>query len=263
MTSPELPTPRDQEVNSSRPKDPTVESSTMIRRHNSLERLLVRKMRWSLTLEGKLLVTGAFLTLTSVLVLNLNPFLSLTSRVPSETLVVDGWMPTYDLERAANEYKSGNYRSVLVVRGVYEFDAIGLDRPWDDYVADILVRCGVPHERLNSVLFAGLKRDRTYTSALAIKKWFEQNSMQLSAINVVTTGPHARRSRLLYRIALGNKVDVGVIGLDEPSYDSTHWWRTSEGIREVLSETLAYIYAKLIFSPGSQPAVELLRSRPR
>jgi hypothetical protein len=36
-----------------------------------------------------------------------------------------------------------------------------------------------------------------------------------------------------------------------PDYDAKHWWQYSEGVRDVLSEGVAYLYAKFFFWPGA------------
>ncbi|MGA2556129.1 MAG: hypothetical protein ABSG04_07630, partial [Verrucomicrobiota bacterium] len=61
---------------------------------------------------------------------------------------------------------------------------------------------------------------------------------------------HARRSRLLFQKACGDDTKVGVIALDDVGYDPTHWWRTSEGVREVVGEGIAYLYARIVFHPS-------------
>ena len=71
--------------------------------------------------------------------------------------------------------------------------------------------------------------------------------MALKSVNVVTEGPHARRSRLLFEKAFGKDVQVGVMSIPSPNYDHKHWWRTSEGVRTMISEVLAYGYARLLF----------------
>ena len=63
----------------------------------------------------------------------------------------------------------------------------------------------------------------------------------LSATNVATQGPHARRSRWLYQKAFGDSCVVGIIALRNLEYDPAQWWRTSEGVREVIGESLAYL----------------------
>jgi len=42
-----------------------------------------------------------------------------------------------------------------------------------------------------------------------------------------------------------------VIALRTGRYDPAHWWRSSEGIREVPFEAIAYLYARFLFSPYS------------
>jgi len=69
--------------------------------------------------------------------------------------------------------------------------------------------------------------------------------MALGSINVVTEDAHARRTRLLFQKALGNDVRVGIISIPNPDYDAKHWWRYSEGVREVIGEGIAYTYAKV------------------
>jgi hypothetical protein len=222
--------------------------------------LLRRKEGWSLSFIGK---AAAFLSLCLIGFICLHvlyPFLAVNNRIPSNVLVVDGWMPTYDLERAAIEFKQGHYQLVLAVRGVYEFDSSELDRPREDYVAGILIRYGIPKNSLKTVLFPGSKRDRTFASALAIKEWFQQRRLSLSDLDLLTVGTHARRSRLLYQMALGDEVNVGIIGLDDPAYDASHWWRSSEGMCAVLSEVVAYLYVRFLFSPPNPATLHMLGS---
>jgi hypothetical protein len=69
------------------------------------------------------------------------------------------------------------------------------------------------------------------------------------SINVLTAGAHARRTRLLYQKALGRNVTVGIIAASNPDYNPKQWWRYSDGVREVIGESIAYIYAKFFFYP--------------
>jgi hypothetical protein len=52
---------------------------------------------------------------------------------------------------------------------------------------------------------------------------------------------------LLFQKVLGNKVKVGIIACPDCYYDSQRWWATSEGVRTVTSEGLAYLYARFVF----------------
>jgi uncharacterized SAM-binding protein YcdF (DUF218 family) len=72
---------------------------------------------------------------------------------------------------------------------------------------------------------------------------FRKHNMPVSGIDVVTEDLHARRTRLLFQKALGDKVAVGVIAIPNPDYDAKHWWRYSAGVKDVVSEAAAYVYA--------------------
>ena len=74
--------------------------------------------------------------------------------------------------------------------------------------------------------------------------------MPVSGIDVVTEDLHARRTRLLFQKAFGDKVTVGVIAVPNPDYDAKHWWRYSAGVKEVVSEAAAYVYARFLFYPS-------------
>ena len=66
-------------------------------------------------------------------------------------------------------------------------------------------------------------------------------------LNVVSVGPHARRSRLLFRRAFGRQTQVGVVSVPNPDYDPQRWWAYSIGFRTVVGESVGYLYVKLVF----------------
>jgi len=72
----------------------------------------------------------------------------------------------------------------------------------------------------------------------------------MRSINVLTEDAHARRTWLLFQEALGPGVAVGIISVPDPDYDANHWWRSSDGVREVLDEGIAYGYARFFFWPA-------------
>ena len=48
---------------------------------------------------------------------------------------------------------------------------------------------------------------------------------------------------------------VGIINIANPDYDPRYWWHYSDGVREVISESVAYIYAEFLFKPAAFPPV--------
>jgi uncharacterized SAM-binding protein YcdF (DUF218 family) len=116
--------------------------------------------------------------------------------------------------------------------------------------ADLLRKNGLANESVQMVPSRVMDRDRTYGSAVALRNWLREHNISVSGINVITEDLHSRRTRLLFQEALGDQVDVGVIGISSPDYDAKHWWYYSDGVREVIGESIAYVYAKVFFRPS-------------
>ena len=75
----------------------------------------------------------------------------------------------------------------------------------------------------------------------------EDNHVSATNFNLMTLGAHARRSRLLFEEAFDGKASVGIISITNREYDPRHWWKYSEGVREVIGESVAYVYARFFF----------------
>jgi uncharacterized SAM-binding protein YcdF (DUF218 family) len=219
--------------------------------------ILVRKERWGLSWRGWLIVfAGVFLTF-SLFCFRIYPFLAVTHRVDTNVLVVEGWIHEYAIRAAVEEFRSKSYERVFTTGGPVD----GTGGYINDYNtsasvgADLLRKNGLPKESLQMVPSHVMDHDRTYGSAIALRNWFREHNLPVPGINVVTEDLHARRTCLLFQKALGGKVTVGVISVPNPDYDPRHWWRYSEGVKEVGSEAIAYLYARFLFHPwGSRGA---------
>jgi hypothetical protein len=218
--------------------------------------LLVRQTKWHLSWRGRLLVLLVVVIVGLVGARFLHPFLAVTQLSGGSLLVVEGWIPTHTLKGAAEEFRAGHYQRVLVVFGT----ADDLGNQYDsgryngDYVAKLLVQYGVPAESVQTLFYPLKPKDRTFQEAIAVKHWLAQQPDPVKAFDVLTLGPHARRSRLLFEKAFGNGFGIGVIALNNAAYDPRHWWRSSEGVREVIGESIAYVYARFFFFPGAETA---------
>ena len=106
---------------------------------------------------------------------------------------------------------------------------------------------GVPTNRVHAVPSPGVQRDRTYASALALRDWLKLHGGVPPALNLVTVGPHSRRSRLLFEKAFDGDCEIGVIAVEDEDYDPQRWWAYSRGVRAVMSETITYLYARCLF----------------
>ena len=218
--------------------------------------LLQRRERWGLSRRGWLAAGGLAALLGVLFLFRIYPFLAVTDRQPlSDYLVAEGWVPVDVLKGACEEFHTGGYRSILV-SGCIVHDE-WTDKPgvtYADWGASKLRRLGVPNDLIEPVPCFVQKRDRTYSSALAVKQWLDAHGIHPTQINMVTEGCHARRSRLLFQKAFGPDLKVGVIAVADPQFDPDHWWRTSEGVREVIGESIAYLYARFFFhSANSEP----------
>ena len=116
--------------------------------------------------------------------------------------------------------------------------------------ADLLKKAGIPAELVQMVPSHIVGRDRTYSSAVALRDWLRVHNQQVLAINILTEGAHARRPRLLFEKALGPGISVGVNAVNSPDFNPKRWWRYSEGVEDVIDEGVAYIYDKVFFLPS-------------
>jgi uncharacterized SAM-binding protein YcdF (DUF218 family) len=217
--------------------------------------LLDRKERWSLSWRGRLVVASALLLASALIFKSVYPFLAITHRVNANILVVEGWIHEYAIRAAVKEFQSNKYQRVFTTGG----PAVGSGGYINDFYtsasvgADLLKKCGLPDERLQMVPSRVMDRDRTYGSAVALRDWFLDHNMAVSGIDVVTEDVHARRTRLLFQKAFGKDVQVGIISVANVDYPANRWWHYSQGLKNVVSEFAAYLYARLLFFP-SEPA---------
>lgn len=208
-------------------------------------------MRWGLTWRGwvLLVLTAAFAAIFWVL--NVQPFLARTQRVDTKVLVVEGWVDGYAIRAAVQEFKDGSYEEVFTTGG----PIIGSDGSTNDFDttasvgAQLLAKDGIATNLVQMVPSHVAKRDRTYNSAVALRNWLRQHRPDVHSINVLTADVHARRTQLLFQEALGRDITVGIISVPDPDYDPKRWWHYSEGVREVLGESIAYLYARILFHP--------------
>ena len=213
---------------------------------------ITRRERWGLSWRGWSLVAMVVLFAAFLFLWRVYPFLAVRHRVDTNLLVVEGWVHNYAIRSAVEEFRGGSYRRVFTTGGPVE----GTGGYINDYNtsasvgAERLINYGLPNESLQMVPSRVMNRDRTYSSAVALRNWFREHDASVHSINVVTEDLHARRTRLLFQKALGDNVTVGVIAVPNPDYDARRWWRYSEGVKDVVSETVAYIYAKFLFYPS-------------
>ena len=212
-----------------------------------------RKERWGLSWRGRLILASALLVVGALIFKGVYPFLATTHRVNANILVVEGWIHEYAIRAAVKEFQSNQYQRVFTTGG----PVLGSGGYINDFCTsasvgtDLLRKNGLANGTVQMVPSRIMDRDRTYGSAVALRKWFLDHKMAVSGIDVVTEDVHARRTRLLFQKAFGKDVQVGIIAVANVDYPANRWWHYSQGLKNVVSEFAAYLYARFFFWPSA------------
>jgi hypothetical protein len=180
-------------------------------------------------------------------------FLTVNEPVTGGVLVVEGWVPPYAAREVVEEFRRNHYLGIYATG-----EPTGGDSPYLGYssFADLaaarLLEAGAAPDTVHAVPAPFVGKDRTYTTASVLKKRLEADGISTAKVNVVSVGPHSRRSRLLYEFAFGPNSQIGMIAIADHEFDPNHWWRSSNGVRSVVGEAIAYCYARFLFRPSAE-----------
>ena len=215
-----------------------------------LFRLTTIRERRVLTPVGWAVFSIAFGSVLVSIILFVHPFLAPTKPVGGGILVVLGWLPDYALKKVKDRFEEGHYKLLVTVGGKYTTGRLAQYKSEADWTASRLNAQGVLLGKIIPVAITIYPRkDRTYYKALAVQKRLKKAGFAQASIDVVSSGVHARRTWVLFEKAFPS-VDVGIISITPNSYDTSRWWLFSEGVRSIISESVAYLYARFIFSPS-------------
>ncbi len=182
----------------------------------------------------------------------------------ARTLVVEGWIDEAALVQAIAAFRRGRYERVLTTGG--PIDAWSDAGGWKSFAnraANYLRTHGLTSVPVVALPAPESKQERTYLNAVMVRDWARQSGLPLGAIDVFSAGVHARRSRLLYRMALGDTVEVGVLAADPVDFDADRWWTSSAGTKSALGETLGLAWTKCCFWPAAPGSHEERWAVPR
>jgi hypothetical protein len=220
--------------------------------------LLRRRQCLVPTLRGWMLLALGLMLLAFVALRVTYPFLAINDPAPGGVLVVEGWVPDATLEDAKAEFNRNHY-STLLVTGIPLEQGAPLSE-YKNYAylgTAILLKLGMATNQVQAVPTPLTQRDRTYAMASSVKAWLLAHQVPGGNVNLLTLGAHARRSRLMFEQALGPGYKVGVLAMPARGYDERHWWRSSQGVRVVTGEAIAYAYARFLFrAPTENEAKE-------
>jgi hypothetical protein len=222
-----------------------------------LPALFRRREVWIPTVWGWLIVlTVGLLTLFGA-ACRLHSFLAPSHPVGAPLLVVEGWMSPEELDQAVDVFRAGSYERIVTTGGPMPrgFDRLGYGS-YADLARDILVHRGLQDEKVIAVPAPASAQERTFLSGVMVREWARHEGIVVAALDVFSSGVHSRRSWLLYRMAFGSGVRVGILAARPSTYDPDAWWRTSVGAKTVLTETISWIWTELFFRPGTPSSHE-------
>ncbi|MDJ0734551.1 MAG: ElyC/SanA/YdcF family protein [Nostocaceae cyanobacterium] len=211
--------------------------------------LFQRQEIWTLTPQGWLIAIALMTFAIAFFIAHIQPFLAVTSPIQTaDTLVVEGWIPHSDLKQAFAESQRGSYRHIIVTGGPInkDFHQTGYD-DFAELAAAKLQNMGLKSEKIIAVPSPDVVKDRTYESAINLRHWLEDSNLNIKSINLFTHDTHARRSWIMYNKALVPYLQVGIIASKPQHYNPQRWWESSTGVRTIINEGLAYIYAQFFF----------------
>jgi len=156
-------------------------------------------------------------------------------------VVLSGRFPERALE-AAQVYKAGYAEQVWIsppISPVDELKAMNIAYLGEDFYNEkVLIAQGVPADAIRI-----LDRPDANTEAEVRQTVEELRALQYHSVIIVTSKPHTRRVRTIWRKLVGPDPRMMVHYAQDDPYDGTHWWRHTQDALDVLRETLGLLNA--------------------
>ena len=174
-----------------------------------------------------------------------HPWLCLTApETEAPYAAVEGWAPDYVMAAAGAHADDADVRLLFttgppIERGAHLSDC----RDYATLAARTLVALGYEAKRIAPVPSGAARTERTRAMAEALRDALAAENIPAAErrLTIFTLGTHARRTRRLYQEVLGPAWRVGVVSVENRSYDPAAWHRSSEGVKSVISELAALL----------------------
>ncbi len=218
-------------------------------------KLLNKRKRNGLSIYGWLLVVALMVALGIIGVRNAVSFLSAENTLAAKVMVVEGYIPDYAYREILDRFHKENYSLIVATGTTYDqgFYITNI-KSSAELIGNSLLYLGFDSTKLAVVAVSeDVQVDRTYHSALVTRNYLRAHHPEIVKINVVSLGPHARRSLYLFEMAYEPEIEVGNIVIPQIGVDEKDWYKTSRGFRTVLDEGIAWLYVKLAFWPDTNP----------
>jgi hypothetical protein len=194
------------------------------------------------TRAGCLLFGAAGIFLLVAAARSVYPFLAPGSPISNAKLmIIEGWLPDEVLLQALEQRRPG--QRIVTTGGPVNFGGSLLEqKTYADVTAERLIQAGADPAVILSAPADDVVSDRTWAAALAVRRVLDDAGLHTEPCNLYTFGAHARRSRMLYRAALGSDRPLGTVVLDSGEYDFRRWWAGSLSFKHVVGEAVSWIY---------------------
>ena len=211
--------------------------------------LFTRRPCYLPTGAGWVSILSISVLLLSFVIFSIHPFLAPFRPVGGDALIIEGWLPDYCLESAARLFNQKPFKTIFVTGGPLESGSYLKEyRTYASLGAATLRALSIPDSCIITVPAPFTVIDRTYTSAVAFKKWVDSANCSFTTFDLISRAAHTRRSALLFKRVLGKQYRIGAIAVAHPDYNPQCWWRSSTGVRSVIDESIAYLYALLFIT---------------
>jgi len=171
----------------------------------------------------------------------------------SPVLVIEGWVSDEALQTAVDWAADRQIRSIYLTGGPIELGS--WLAPWHSFPEMTLARLAAigATERFDVRAFPAprVRKDRTQAAAIALRDALGSDAPP--AMTLASESPHLRRSALLFQRVFAAQSRIGTLPLPPLDFGPADWYRCSSGVRAILSESIAYLYA-LFFTPAPPPA---------
>jgi len=110
-----------------------------------------------------------------------------------------------------------------------------------EYTRNELIRIGVDPSRIVAVPGEKTYINRTLKSILAFRDWLKVSKCTVKGINIISSGPHARRTWMIYNKILGKDYRVGIIYFPD--------FKNRDSLQNVLNELREFfglVYYRII-----------------
>ncbi len=198
---------------------------------------------WLLLLLLAVLTTGWVMT-------HVHGWLAVSRPVEdAKYVVVEGWTPDYVARQALDWSKQHGVKLIFTTGILFDKGAFLSNYPtYAEMCADTLKHFGADPAMVKTAPAPETKMGRTRAMAQKLKEKLDAEAIPAGErkINIFTSGPHAFRSWMNFKRALGPGWQVGIVSVPMEGYDAAKWWQYSEGVKNVVEESMGTLFQAVV-----------------